>query len=141
VGNISWTTRARNNYDTNLCGGGIAADQGLLWAGTDDGLVQLTQDEGKTWTNVTPKDMPEWARVSQIDASSHDAGNSLCGGGPASSFDDLRPYIYKTADYGKTWTKIATGIPDTTFVRAVREDPKKRGLLYAGRAGRLCFVQ
>ena len=102
-----------------------------MWAGTDDGLIQLTQDEGKTWTNVTPKDMPEWSRISQIDASPFDAGTAYVAV-DRHQFDDLHPYIYKTSDYGKTWTKLGTGIPDTMFVRVVREDPKKRGLLYAG---------
>ena len=75
--------------------------------------------------------MPEWARVSLIDASPFDAGTAYVAV-DRHQFDDLRPYIYKTSDYGKTWTKLTQGIPDTTFVRAVREDPKKRGLLYAG---------
>jgi hypothetical protein len=99
--------------------------------GTDDGLIQLTRDEGKTWTNVTPKDMPEWSRISQIDPSPFDAGTAYVAA-DRHQFDDLHPYIYKTADYGKTWTKLGKGIPDTSFVRVVREDPKKRGLLYAG---------
>jgi hypothetical protein len=94
-------------------------------------LIQLTQDEGKTWTNITPKDMPDWSRISQIDASAFDAGTAYVAV-DRHQFDDLRPYIYKTADYGKTWTKLGQGIPDNTFVRVVREDPKKRGLLYAG---------
>jgi len=75
--------------------------------------------------------MPEWARISQIDASAHDAGTAYVAV-DRHQFDDLRPYIYKTSDYGKTWTKLGHGIPDTAFVRVVREDPKKRGLLYAG---------
>ena len=105
--------------------------KGLLWVGTDDGLIQLTQDEGKTWTNITPRDMPEWSRISQIDASPLDAGTAYVAV-DRHQFDDLKPYIYKTSDYGKTWTKLGQGIPDTTFVRVVREDPKKRSLLYAG---------
>ena len=105
--------------------------KGLIWAGTDDGLVHITQDGGKNWTNVTPKDLPEWSRISQIDASPHDAGTAYVAVDRHQK-DDMHPYIYKTSDYGKTWTTITKGIPDTTFVRAVREDPKKRGLLYAG---------
>jgi hypothetical protein len=105
--------------------------KGLIWVGTDDGLIQITRDEGKNWTNVTPKEMPEWSRVSQVEASPHDAGTAYIAVDRHQS-DDLKPYIYKTSDYGQTWTKLTNGIPDGSFVRAVREDPKKRGLLYAG---------
>ena len=78
-----------------------------------------------------PKIFPEWSRVSQIEASPFDAGTAYVAVDRHQN-DDMHPYIYKTTDYGKTWTKGAKGIPDNTFVRAVREDPKKRGLLYAG---------
>ncbi len=118
-------------YDTIFVVTESPLTKGLIWVGTDDGLVQLTRDEGKTWTNVTPKDLPEWSRLSQIDASAHDPATAYAAVDRHQN-DDLRPYIYKTSDYGKTWTKITNGIPDTTFVRAVREDPKKRGLLFAG---------
>ena len=105
--------------------------KGQIWVGTDDGLVQLTRDGGKTWSNVTPKDLPEWSRISIIDASPHDAGTAYIAANHY-QLDDLHPYIYKTADFGKTWTKITDGIPEDVFVRAVREDPKRKGLLYAG---------
>ncbi|MGA7565390.1 MAG: hypothetical protein WBW53_04880 [Terriglobales bacterium] len=105
--------------------------KGLIWAGTDDGLVQLTRDEGKNWTNVTPKDLAEWSRVSLVEASPHDAATAYVAVDRHEN-DDLAPYIYKTTDYGATWTKIVNGIPDGSFVRAVREDPKRKGLLYAG---------
>ena len=105
--------------------------KGQIWVGTDDGLIQLTRDGGKTWTNVTPKEMPEWGRVSLLDASPFDAGTAYAAV-DCHQLDDLRPYIFKTSDYGKTWIKITQGMPDTTFARAVREDPKRRGLLYAG---------
>ncbi len=130
-GDITIDDSGTEYYDTIFSIAESPLTKGLLWVGTDDGLIQLTQDEGKTWTNVTPKDMPEWSRISLIEASPHDAGTAYVAA-DRHQFDDLRPYIYKTSDYGKTWTKIATGIPDTAFVRAVREDPKKRGLLYAG---------
>ena len=118
-------------YDTVFAIAESPVTKGLIWAGTDDGLIQVTRDSGRTWANVTPKDLPEWSRISQIDASPHDAGTVYVAV-ERHQFDDLRPYAYKTSDYGKTWTRITRGIPDTTFVRAVREDPKKRGLLYAG---------
>ncbi|MBV9483297.1 MAG: glycosyl hydrolase [Acidobacteria bacterium] len=118
-------------YDTVFAVAESPLTKGLLWAGTDDGLVQITRDEGKSWNNVTPKDLPEWSRISQIDASPHDPGTAYVAVDRHQN-DDLRPYVYKTSDYGKTWTKIINGIPETGFVRVVREDPKKRGLLYAG---------
>jgi photosystem II stability/assembly factor-like uncharacterized protein len=118
-------------YDTIFAVAESPVTKGVIWAGTDDGLIQITRDAGKTWTNVTPKDLPEWSRISQIDASPFDTGTAYVAVDRHQN-DDLHPHIYKTSDYGKTWTAIAKGIPDTTFVRAVREDPKKRGLLYAG---------
>jgi photosystem II stability/assembly factor-like uncharacterized protein len=105
--------------------------QGLLWAGTDDGLIQLTRDEGKTWTNVTPKEMPEWAMVSFIEASPFDATTAYVAV-DAHKLDNFKPLIFKTSDFGKTWTKLITGLPDNSYVHAVREDPKRKGLLYAG---------
>jgi photosystem II stability/assembly factor-like uncharacterized protein len=130
-GDITIDDSGTEYYDTIFALAESPITKGLLWVGTDDGLIQLTQDEGKNWTNVTPKDMPEWSRISQIDASPHDAGTAYVAV-DRHQFDDLRPYIYKTSDYGKTWTKLTNGIPETMFVRVVREDPKKRGLLYAG---------
>ena len=103
----------------------------LLWVGTDDGLVHLTRDGGKAWSNITPKELPEWSLVSQIDPSPHLAAAAYLAV-DRHKLDDLRPYIYKTIDFGKTWTKITNGIPGNAYVHAVREDPKKRGLLYAG---------
>lgn len=105
--------------------------EGELWAGTDDGRVQLTRDEGKAWTDVTPKDVPEWAAISLIEASPFDAGTAYIAV-DAHKLDNLKPYIFKTSDFGKTWTKIVTGLPDNSYVHAVREDPKRKGLLYAG---------
>jgi len=118
-------------YDTIFTVAESPQKAGLIWAGTDDGLIQITQDGGKNWTNVTPKGLAEWSRISLIETSPFDAGTAYVAVDRHQN-DDLRPYIYKTTDYGKTWTSITNGIPDTTFVRAVREDPKKRGLLYAG---------
>src|SRR3989442_3530112 len=118
-------------YDTIFTVAESPVTKDLIWAGTDDGLIHVTKDGGKNWANVTPKDLPEWSRVSLIDASPHDAGTAYVAI-DRHQLDDYRPYIYKTGDYGKSWTKITKGIPKTTFVRAVREDPKKRGWLYAG---------
>jgi photosystem II stability/assembly factor-like uncharacterized protein len=118
-------------YDTVFSIAPSPLAKGLIWAGTDDGLIQITRDEGKNWTNVTPKDLAEWSRVSLIEASPHDAGTAYVAIDRHQN-DDLAPYIYKTTDYGATWSRITNEIPDGAFVRAVREDPKKKGLLYAG---------
>ena len=129
-GDITLDDSGTEYYDTIFALAESPVTKGVLWVGTDDGLVQITRDEGKNWANVTPKDLPEWSRISQIDASPFDAGTAYVAADLHQS-DDVRPYIYKTSDYGKTWTKLTHGIPDGAFVRSVREDPKKRGLLYA----------
>jgi photosystem II stability/assembly factor-like uncharacterized protein len=105
--------------------------KGTIWVGSDDGLVHVTRDGGKTWANVTPKDMPEWIQINSIDASAHDPGTAYVAATMYKS-DDFRPYLYKTTDYGKTWTKIVNGIPANHFTRVVREDPNHKGLLIAG---------
>ena len=102
-----------------------------IWTGSDDGLIQVTRDGGKTWTNVTPKDMPDLGRVSQIDASAFDDGSAYVAVKRPLS-DDFAPYIFRTHDYGKTWTKIVNGIGANDYAHAVREDPTRRGMLYAG---------
>jgi photosystem II stability/assembly factor-like uncharacterized protein len=103
----------------------------LIWAGTDDGLVQLTQDGGKNWANVTPKGIPEWSQINSLDASPFDPGTAYVAA-TMYKWDDYKPYLYKTSDYGKTWKKITKGIPDGAFTRVIREDPNRKGLLYAG---------
>ncbi len=118
-------------YDTIFAVAESPVTKDLIWAGTDDGLIQITRDGGKHWVNVTPTQIPEFSRISLIDASPIDAGTAYVAVDRHEN-DDMHPYIFKTGDYGKTWAKITNGIPDNTFVRAVREDPKKRGLLYAG---------
>ena len=107
--------------------------KGVIWTGSDDGLVQLTRDGGKTWSNVTPpKDlMPEWIQINSIEASPNDPATAYVAA-TMYKWDDNRPYLYKTSDFGKNWKKITNGIPATAFTRVVREDPSKRGLLYAG---------
>ncbi len=117
-------------YDTVFALAESPKRKGMLWAGTDDGLVHVTTDDGAHWANVSPK-MPEWSTVDLIEASPHDA-NAAYVAVDRHRLDDLKPYIYKTADAGKTWTAITSGIPEGAFVRAVREDPKRRGMLYAG---------
>jgi photosystem II stability/assembly factor-like uncharacterized protein len=105
--------------------------KGLFWAGSDDGLVHVSRDGGASWSNVTPKDLPEWSMVSQVDPSRHDAGTLFLAVNRY-KHDDFRPFAYVTRDYGQTWTKITNGLPPDTFVRAVRQDPVRPDLLYAG---------
>ena len=104
---------------------------GTVWIGTDDGLIQVTHNDGKTWRNVTPAQLTAWSKVSLIEASHFDA-NTAYAAIDRHRLDDFRPYIYSTRDGGKTWKLTNQGIPDGSFVRAVREDPERQGLLYAG---------
>ena len=103
----------------------------VIWTGSDDGLVHVTRDGGKTWTNVTPTDLPDFARVSQMDASQFDDGTAYFSA-RRPLLDDRSPYLYRTHDYGKTWTRIVTGIRSDDWMHAIREDPTRKGLLYAG---------
>jgi len=106
-------------------------DVNVIWAGSDDGLVHVTRDGGRNWTNVTPKDMPDLGRVSQIDASKFDAGTAYIAV-KKPLLADFNPYLFRTRDYGQTWTKIVNGIAANDYTHVVREDPTRRGLLYAG---------
>ncbi len=103
----------------------------IIWAGTDDGLIWLTTDGGTHWNNVTPPEMSAWQKVSVIEASHHDPQTAYAAINTL-RLDDLHPYIYRTRDGGKTWTKITNGIPDNENVNAVREDTQRKGLLFAG---------
>ncbi|MFL5505020.1 MAG: VPS10 domain-containing protein [Gemmatimonadaceae bacterium] len=104
---------------------------GVIWAGSDDGLVHVTRDGGKTWKNVTPAGLPEWSRISMIEASSFGSGAAYLAANRY-QLDDMKPYLYKTTDYGATWTAITNGMPSTEFTRVLREDPERARLLYAG---------
>ena len=106
-------------------------EEGLLWAGSDDGLVHVTKDGGKNWTNVTPKKMPEWMMINCIEIDPFTKGGAYVVGTKYKSGDYL-PYIYKTENYGKNWRQITNGIGAEDFTRALRADPKRKGLLYAG---------
>ncbi len=151
----SWTPisgdLSRGGHDAIPAGGGrmiqsLAADEaygvvytiapsprqpGLIWIGTDDGLIRITRDEGATWTAVTPPALTAWSKVSLIEASPHEAGTAYAAI-DRHRLDDDAPHIYRTRDYGATWTETVDGLPPRAFVRAVREDPQQRGLLYAG---------
>ncbi len=104
--------------------------KGTIWAGSDDGLIHVTRDGGANWTNVTPKDLPE-SRIDLIEASAVDAGTAYVAV-DRHEFDDFLPYIYKTTDFGKTWTQVQSDLPKDAFVRAVRADSVRKGLLFAG---------
>ena len=106
-------------------------ERDVMWAGTDDGLVKLSRDGGRTWADITPKTLPEWALISIIEPSAHDAGTAYVAA-TRYKVDDTKPYLFKTSNYGKTWTKITKGIPETEFTRVIREDPERPGLLFAG---------
>ena len=106
-------------------------DKNRIWAGTDDGLIHLTTDGGKNWTDVTPPQIGPWWKVSLMDASHFDAKTAYAAVNTI-RLDDLRPHIYRTNDAGKTWQEIVRGIPENENVNVVREDPQRRGLLFAG---------
>ncbi|MCB0036157.1 MAG: hypothetical protein KDE51_19135, partial [Anaerolineales bacterium] len=106
-------------------------EAGVLWAGSDDGLVHLSKDGGANWENVTPPDLPEWSMINMIELSPHDAATVYVAAAKY-KLDDYTPYIYKSADYGQTWTLITNGIRENDYVRAIRCDPNREGLLYAG---------
>ena len=133
-GNITKDNTGVEVYDTVFTLAESPKDKNLLWAGSDDGLIHITRDGGANWTNVTPKKdlLPEWSMVSLIEASPHDPATAYAAI-DRHRFDDVHPYILVTHDYGKTWSSLTpNGIPDTSYVHAVREDPGKQGLLFAG---------
>ena len=117
-------------YDTVFTLAESPLQKDLLWAGTDDGLIWISQDGGAHWSNVTPKALPEWSMVSMIEASPFEAGTAFAAV-DRHKLDDMKPYIFRTTDFGKTWERIDAGIPDTSFVHAVRQDPKDKNLLFA----------
>ncbi len=106
-------------------------DANLIWTGSDDGYVQVTRDGGKTWQNVTPKDLPDYARISLVEASPLRPGSAYVAANRY-QHDDFAPYVYRTDDYGESWTKIVGGVAPRDFARAVREDPARARQLYLG---------
>ncbi len=105
--------------------------EGLLWVGSDDGLVHISRNGGETWDNVTPKGMPDWMMINSIEPSVYNEGTCYIAGTKYKT-GDFAPYLYKTNDYGKSWKKITNGIPSEHFTRVLREDSEKEGFLYAG---------
>ncbi|MBM3265295.1 MAG: glycosyl hydrolase, partial [candidate division Zixibacteria bacterium] len=111
---------------------------GELWAGTDDGLLHITRDHGKTWTAITPPSLPEWSLIHKIDLSPHTPGKAYVAA-TRYKLDDYRPYLYSTQDYGKTWRTLSGTFPESEITRVVREDPARAGLLYVGTETGLYF--
>ena len=118
-------------YDTIFTIAESPVKKGVIWVGSDDGLVHVTGDGGKHWSNVTPRGLPEWIQINSIEASPFNASTAYFAA-TMYKFDDFRPYLYKTTDMGKTWTAINNGISAPAFTRVVREDPNHRDLLVAG---------
>lgn len=131
-GGIPFTNEAAGGevYNTIMYVAESPHEKGTIWVGSDDGLVHLTRDEGKTWVNVSPPNLGE-SMINSIEVSSHNAAQAYLVA-TRYKFNDLTPMVYQTKDYGKTWTKIVKGISSENFVRVVREDPVRAGLLYAG---------
>lgn len=118
-------------YDTIFSVVESPVQKDLIWAGTDDGLVHITRDGGQHWDNITPKAMPDWGTVSMIEASPKEAGTAYMAV-ERHKMDDFAPYVFKTTDFGKSWTKLINGIPANNYVHAVRVDPNHPNLLFAG---------
>jgi photosystem II stability/assembly factor-like uncharacterized protein len=118
-------------YDTVFCIAESPVMKGEIWAGTDDGKVHLTRDGGQTWTDVTPKGIPEWIKVSIVDPSPVEDGTAYIAL-DAQKLDGVTPYLYRTSDFGKSWTKIVNGIPEGAFTHSIKADTKKKGLLFVG---------
>lgn len=106
-------------------------ERGVIWTGSDDGLVHVTRDGGANWENVTPKGLPTWIQINSIEADPHRSGGAYVAA-TAYKSDDFRPYLYRTSDFGKSWKKIVRGIDEAHFTRVIRADPARAGLLYAG---------
>ena len=118
-------------YSTIFAACESATEAGTIWCGSDDGLVHVTRDGGKQWKNVTPKDLPEWARVNALEPHPGEKGG-LYLAATCYQLGDFKPYLFRTTDYGQTWTRIVQGIASDHFTRVVRADPERKGLLYAG---------
>ena len=106
-------------------------EKGVFWAGSDDGLVHISRDGGANWQNITPPDLEEWTRVDMIEVSPHDPATAYLAG-TRYKFDDNRPFLFKTTDYGVTWQSITSNLPQHDFTRCIREDPGRQGLLFVG---------
>ena len=118
-------------YCTIFAANESSIKEGLMWVGSDDGLIHLTKDGGNNWENVTPSNMPKWLMINSIEPSPFDPAVCYVAG-TLYKTGDFKPYLYKTSDYGKTWSLITNGIKSEHFTRVLRADPEKKGILYAG---------
>ncbi|MBI2681831.1 MAG: glycosyl hydrolase [Acidobacteriales bacterium] len=130
-GPITQDNTSAEYYSTIFTVAESPLEKGTIWTGSDDGLIHVTRNDGKDWTNVTPKDLPEWSRISLIEASAFDAGTVYVAV-DRHELDDFSPIILKTEDHGKTWKRVEGDLPADAFVRSVRSDKKRKGLLFAG---------
>ncbi len=130
-GPITKDNTAVEYYNTIFAFAESPVKAGVFWAGSDDGLIHISTDNGKTWKNVTPKRLPEWTTISTIEPSHFDAGTAYVAA-RRYRLDDFKPCLYKTSDYGKHWKKISTGMPADESVFVIRQDPKDRNLLFTG---------
>ena len=130
-GPLTLDTTMVEHYGTIFAFAESQHEKGVFWVGSDDGLVHISRDGGDSWDDVTPDGFPEWTRIDIIEVSPHDPATAYMSG-TRYKWDDNRPFLYKTSNYGQTWTKITDGIPEDDFTRVIREDPVKQGLLYAG---------
>ena len=130
-GLFSKETTGAETYGTIFAFAESPHEKGVFWAGSDDGLVHISRNAGETWDRITPDGLLPWTLVSMIEPSPHDPGTAYMAA-TRYKLDDDRPILYKTSDYGQTWTEISTGIPEHDYTRVIREDPARRGLLYVG---------
>jgi photosystem II stability/assembly factor-like uncharacterized protein len=130
-GPLTLDTTGAEHYCTLFAFAESPHEQGVLWAGSDDGLLHLSRDGGRNWHDVTPRGLPEWATIGTIEPSAHDPATVYVAAWRY-KLDDTRPYLYKTTDYGVSWSEITRGIPEDDFTRVLRSDPVRPGLLYAG---------
>ena len=130
-GPVTLDTSGAETYATIFAFVESPHEKGMFWAGSDDGLVHISRDGGTNWDNITPDELPDWTLVSMIEPSPHDPAKAYMAA-TRYKLDDNTPLLYKTGDYGRSWTKITTGIPEDDYTRVVREDPVRPGLLYAG---------
>jgi photosystem II stability/assembly factor-like uncharacterized protein len=130
-GPLTKDTSGAEHYATVYAFAESPHERGVLWAGSDDGLVHVSRDDGKTWLKVTPPALPEWSLIATIEVSPHAPGTVYVAA-TRYKLDDYRAYLYKTEDYGRTWRALAGGFPAGEISRVIREDPARRGLLYVG---------
>ncbi len=130
-GPITKDTSGAETYGTIFAFVESPHEPGVFWAGSDDGLVHISRDGGKTWNDITPIDLPEWTLINMIEVSPHTPATAYMAA-TRYKLDETRPMLYKTSDYGQSWTDISQGIPESDYTRVIREDPGRRGLLYVG---------